>query len=238
MNFLRSNVGIESPALMSSPFLIIALAFFGESRKYKVDAETGKQLRYWVLMANAKGRYSRGSSETILDQDLATIRNGGGVQDLIDRLRLQFGRLDITAEELEGRNQRSALFKTMFLAFKAAGARDWNSNLAISLDHSGAQHRLQFHHIFPKAQLKGSYTSREADDISNLAFVGGKTNRAISDKAPAKYLTKLVSEHGDELFDAQAIPTDADLLEIATYKNFLTERRKRIAARLNEYLEG
>jgi hypothetical protein len=32
MNFLRSDVGIDSPALMSSPFLMIALAFFGQSR--------------------------------------------------------------------------------------------------------------------------------------------------------------------------------------------------------------
>jgi hypothetical protein len=156
MNFLRSNVGIESPILLSSPFLIITLAFFGHSRNYKVDGKTAKQLRYWVLMANAKGRYSRGSSETILDQDLASIRNGNDVQDLIDRLRLQVGRLDITPDELEGRNQRSALFKTMFLAFKAVGAKDWRSNLTISLDHSGVQHRLQFHHIFPKVQLKGS----------------------------------------------------------------------------------
>ena len=147
------------------------------------------------------------------------------------------GRLDITPEELEGRNQRSALFKTMFLAFKAAGAKDWRSNLAISLDHSGAQHRLQFHHIFPKAQLKGTYTSREADDIANFSFVGGKTNRAISDKEPAKYLAKLVKENGTELFDSQAIPTGTALLDIPAYKQFLGERRKQIAARLNEFLQ-
>jgi hypothetical protein len=187
LNFLRSNVGIESPALLSSPFLIIAIAYFGQSHKYKLES-TAKQLRYWALVANAKGRYSRGSSETILDQDLASIRNEGGVQILIDRLRLQTGRLDVSPEELEGRNQRSALFKTIYLAFKAGGAKDWRSNLAISLDHSGAQHRLQFHHIFPKAQLKGAYSAREADDIANLAFIGGKTNRAISDKEPSKYL--------------------------------------------------
>jgi hypothetical protein len=238
MNCLRSNVGIESPALLSSPFLIIALAFFGQSRQYKVDGETAKQLRYWALTANAKGRYSRGSSETLLDQDLASIKGGGGAQDLIDRLRLQVGRLDITADELEGRNQRSALFKTMFLAFKAGGARDWRSNLAISLDHLGAQHRLQFHHIFPKALLRQSYTSREADDISNLAFVGGKTNRAISDKEPSNYLVELVNEHGTGLFDAQASPTDPLLLDITAYKQFLAKRRVRIAARLNEYLRS
>jgi hypothetical protein len=42
-------------------------------------------------------------------------------------------------------------FKTMFLAFQAADARDWHSNLVIALSHVGNAHQLQFHHIFPKA---------------------------------------------------------------------------------------
>jgi len=236
LNFLRSNLGIDSPALLSSPFLLVVLAYFGHSRNYALSNDEARQLRYWALMANAKGRFSRGSSETILDQDLASIRQGGAVSELIDRLRLQFGRLDITAEELEGRNQRSALFKTMFLAFRAAGAKDWRSHLTIALDHSGAQHRLQFHHIFPKAVLKTSFTAREADDIANLAFIGGKTNRAISDKAPAVYLPPLVDQLGDPAFAAQCIPVEASLLEVKSYKAFLLERRKRIATTLNMFV--
>lgn len=236
LNFLRSNLGIDSPALLSSPFLLVVLAYFGHSRNYALSNDEARHLRYWALMANAKGRFSRGSSETILDQDLASIRQGGAVSELIDRLRLQFGRLDITAEELEGRNQRSALFKTMFLAFRAAGAKDWRSHLAIALDHSGAQHRLQFHHIFPKAVLKTSFTAREADDIANLAFIGGKTNRAISDKAPAAYLPPLVDQLGEPAFAAQCIPVEASLLEVESYKAFLLERRKRIATALNTFV--
>ena len=221
LNFLRSNLGIDSPALLSSPFLLVVLAYFGHSRNYALSNHEARQLRYWALMANAKGRFSRGSSETILDQDLANIRQGGAVSELIDRLRLQFGRLDITAEELEGRNQRSALFKTMFLAFRAAGAKDWRSHLTISLDHSGAQHRLQFHHIFPKAVLKTSFTAREADDIANLAFIGGKTNRAISDKARQFTCPPLVDQLGEPAFAAQCIPVEASLLEVESYKAFL-----------------
>ncbi|SEI38039.1 DUF262 domain-containing protein [Nitrosomonas eutropha] len=236
LNFLRSNLGIDSPALLSSPFLLVVLAYFGHSRNYALSNDEARQLRYWALMANAKGRFSRGSSETILDQDLANIRQGGAVSELIDRLRLQFGRLDITAEELEGRNQRSALFKTMFLAFRAASAKDWRSHLTIALDHSGAQHRLQFHHIFPKAVLKTSFTAREADDIANLAFIGGKTNRAISDKAPAVYLPPLVDQLGEPAFAAQCIPVEASLLEVESYKAFLLERRKRIATALNTFV--
>ena len=175
LNFLKNNAGINSPALLSSPFMLITLGYYGHKRDYALSSEELDRLRYWVLVANAKGRYSRGSSETILDQDIATLRDGGGPQELVDRLRQQVGRLDIAPKELEGRNQRSALFKTMFLAFRAGGAKDWRSQVAIALDHSGAQHRPQFHHIFPKAKLKNGYTGRDADDISNLCFIAGKT---------------------------------------------------------------
>jgi hypothetical protein len=237
-NFLKNNVGIDSPALLSSPFSLVALGFYGHKRDYQISASESESLRYWALVANAKGRYSRGSSETLLDQDLATLRDGGGVLELIERLRLQVGLLDVSPDELEGRNQRSALFKTMFLAFRAAGAKDWKSNLAIALDHSGAQHRLQFHHIFPKGLLKGSYSTREADDVANLAFIGGKTNRAISDKSPSDYFPSLIEKAGQDAFAAQCIPIDPHLLKPERYKDFLVERRKLVAKRLNEFLKS
>jgi hypothetical protein len=236
LNFLRSNVGIDSPALLSSPFLLVTLGAFGHKRNYQIAPDEAQRLRYWVLLANAKGRYSRGSSETLLDQDLATLRQGGGASELVERLRAQVGRLDVAPEELEGRNQRSALFKTMFLAFRQAGAKDWRSNLAIALDHSGIHHRLQFHHIFPKAVLKSSYTSREADDIANLAFIGGKTNRSISDKPPEQYFAAMIAESGSAAFQTQCISTEPALLGVGAYKAFLLDRRKAVAERLNEFL--
>lgn len=236
INFLKNNAGIDDPALLSSPYLVVALAYYGFKRDYNISSSESKYLRYWALIANAKGRFSRGSSETLLDQDIATLRDGGGYEMLIDRLRSQVGRLDISPDELEGRNQRSALFKTMFLAFRDSNAKDWRSNLIIALDHSGVQHRLQFHHIFPKGLLKGTFSSREADDISNLAFIGGKTNRAISDKSPKDYFPPLIEKSGIETFNAQCIPTNADLLDISKYKDFLAERRKRITVRINEFL--
>lgn len=236
LNFIRNNVGIDSPVLLSSPFMLITLAYHGHQRNYELTPSESDKLRYWVLVANAKGRYSRGSSETLLDQDLATLRDGGGAQEMIDRLRQQVGRLDILSEELEGRNQRSALFKTMFLAFRSIGAKDWRSKLAIALDHSGSQHKLQFHHIFPKALLRASYLSREADDIANLCFISGKTNRQISDRPPSKYFPDLIEKAGVDLFYAQCIPMDPSILGIDNYKEFLRVRRERITKSLNAFL--
>jgi hypothetical protein len=236
LNFLKNNAGIESPALLSSPFILIAIAYYGHKRNYELSPKESERLRYWVLVANAKGRYSRGSSETILDQDLAIIRAGGGAQEMIDRLRQQVGRLEIASEELKGRSQRSSLFKTMFLAFRANDAKDWKSQLAIALDHSGSQHKLQFHHIFPQAILKSSHTGREADDISNLCFISGKTNRQISDKPPNQYFPTIIDKSGFAPFEAQCIPTEPALLGIQNYETFLQKRRELITDRLNEFL--
>ena len=189
LNFIKNNIGIMSPALLSSPFILITIAYYGYKKSYHLTSKQEADLAYWIRIANAKGRYSRGSSETLLDQDLSTIRDGGNINDLITRLKNQVGNLSITTDELVGRNRRSALFKTMFLAFKKQGANDWSSNIQIAVDHVGSAHKLQFHHIFPKAYLRNQgFTSRDADDIANLSFIGGKTNRKISDKAPANYL--------------------------------------------------
>ena len=183
------------------------------------------------------GNISRGSSETILDQDLTIISKGGSADALIDRVRLQFGRLDITPEDLEGRDQRSSLFKTMFLTFRALGAKDWTSNLQISLDHSGSQHRLQFHHFFPKALLtKNGFSSREADDVSNLTFIGGRTNRKISDKAPSIYLADFLAKQGPDLLALQSIPSDAALFDVGSYRAFLEARRVLLAEAVNAFL--
>ena len=208
----------------------------------------------WPLKIEAfAAGYSRGSSETLLDQDLKILCDGWGFQELLDRLRTHVGRLDVTPEELEGRNQRSALFKTMFLAFQAADARDWHSNLVIALSHVGNAHQLQFHHIFPKADvgnahqlqfhhifpkavLKTTATTRETDDIANLAFISGKANRKISAKEPALYFPEVQKANGDQPFESQCIPTAPDLLTVDRYKEFLAERRRLIAERLNAYL--
>ena len=239
INFLKQNVGIDSPALLSSPFILITIAYFGHLKEYEITADLSDRLRVWVLLANAKGRYSRGSTETLLDQDLSALRETGDPTSLIDLLRTQVGRLDITPGDLAGRNQRSALFKTMFLAFHAAGARDWTSNLIIAVDNAGAQDKLQFHHIFPKAVLRRAGRSpREADDIANLAFISGKTNRKISDKPPSDYLKDLLEAHGPALFSAQCMPTDHDLLNVESYDRFLISRRELITERLNEFLRS
>lgn len=239
-NFASANAGIDSEVLLSSPFALIALGYWADSRNFKPSQEEATMMRRWLLTANAKGRWSRGSSETILNEDLAVLRNGGGPAQLLDRLQTQMGRLDVQPEDLEGRTARSALFKTMFLAFKQDGAQDWFSQIQISLRHSGSRDRLQFHHIFPRAYLhaeRPELRQGQIDDIANLAFIGGGTNRTISAQPPREYLAPLIEAEGDPL-GLQQVPKDPELMSSDRYLEFLGARRVMIAARLNSYLRG
>lgn len=237
LNFLKENVKIDSPVLLSSPNIIITLAYYAHTHKQMISSDTSNLLKRWTLIANAKGRYSRGSTESYLDQDIAVIRDGGSINDLLERLKAQVGRLDFQPEELVGRNQRSAIFKTMFLAFRDSGAKDWQSGLLISFDHSGSSHQLQIHHIFPKARLRAQAINSGIDDIANLAFIGGKANREISASDPAVYLPAIIAKSGPSAVTHQCIPSDPALLVASQYDNFLRERRKLICQRVNEFLD-
>jgi hypothetical protein len=239
LNFLRSNIRIDSPALLTSPYIILVVAYWGAKNRYKINSTEENLMRRWILTANAKGRFARGSSESILNQDLSALDRGGNAEALLEELTIQVGRLDITPSELVGRNAQSGIFKTMFLAFRADEAKDWNTNLEISINHSGKQDKLQFHHIFPTAYMKKKAKDLDmpsTNDIANLAFIGGKTNREISDKAPSDYLKPFLASPNIVQLEKQAIPTDIELLKPESFDKFLKLRREMITKRLNIFL--
>ena len=196
MNFLRTNAAIENDSLLSSPLLVIPIAVIAVQRHFNLPRDEERKLLHWLLVANATGHYSRGSSETILDVDLSTIlKRDGGPEDLLNIVRQSFGRIRFTSTDLAGRGWRNPLFQTAYLAVKYAGAKDWRSGLGLSLLHSGKYHYIQTHHIFPKALMEG-HEPAEVNEIANLAFIGGGHNRAISAKSPEVYLPGVVSSRG------------------------------------------
>ena len=238
LNFVTSNLKIDSLALLSSPFIVHTIAYWGEKNNGKVTQAESTAMRRWALIANTKSYYSS-SAESKLDADLLTLRSGSGADSLLARLEAQLGRLDVTEAEMVGKTVSSGYFKAMFIAFREDGAKDWYSKLEISVKHRGNEDKLQFHHIYPKAFLKENYPDlrrNQVNDISNLAFIGGKTNREISAKPPAEYLKKIIDSKDVELLNLQAIPTEGEILDEYSYDDFLLKRRKIIVKRINQLL--
>ncbi len=238
INFLRTNADIEDESLLSAPALMIPLAVVSRLTGNQFSAEESRDLLYWLLVANARGRYSRGSTETFLNEDLATLFRGQRPAYLIETLRQQLGRLHVETADLVGRGQRSPLFSLAYLALKAAGARDWHSGLGLSLTHQGRLHFIQYHHIFPKAVLRAAgYEKAEINEIANMAFITGQTNRRLAIKPPTEYFPKIVAQQGEDALVSQAIPLDPELRRVENYRLFLEVRRVELARLMNEYLE-
>jgi hypothetical protein len=143
----------------------------------------------------------------------------------------------VTVEELDGKNQRSALFKTMFLAFSELSAEDWRSSLKIDVTRSQGQHEIEVHHIFPQALVNKKYSKTLVNDIANLAFIDGRSNRRLQARPPKEYIAEIVASRGSQPFERQLIPTDPPLLELDNFEAFLAERRSRIAVELNRFLQ-
>lgn len=241
MNVLNSNLMIDNTELLSSHFLAIALAAYGDANGFTAAGKGMSLLERWALLANAKGRYSRGATETVLEQDLTAILRAHPEDALLENLEGQVGGLSISATELTNLSARSPQFRTMFLAFREAGACDWRDRLRISLVHSGGRHRIERHHFFPQKVLRASGRQKgEIDHGANLAFISARTNKWIADRPPSEYVPMLIAERSaDEILselDKQCIPTDPDLWRVENYEVYLVKRRELIADRLNEYI--
>jgi len=238
INFLRSNAGIEDESLLSSPMFIHVLAAVSRLKDNKLTADEQHALLHWLLVANARGRYSRGSTETLLNEDLAILYRGDGIAGLMDPVKRQFGRLHIEPSDLAGRGVNSPLFSLAYLALKDAGAKDWYSGLGLSLTHQGKLHFIQWHHIIPRSLLKErGYETGEINEIANMAFITGQTNRRISNKEATQYLVDIVTKQGQETLESQCVPVDEALWSTDNYRAFLACRRKALAARMNTFIK-
>lgn len=226
--------GLETFTLLSAPSLIITLAYY--LKKRPDEMEDMSLLHKWLLVASVCGHYSKGSSESIMDQDLSSIDRGIPLAEMFQSFQKQGWTGKITEDEIRGKFHGSAYFGLMYLAMHEAGAKDWYQDSIISLGNVGAVLKVQFHHICPQALLKAAnkYDKTEINDISNLAFIGGNTNRRISADAPEKYLPKISEENRR----AQCVPLDETLYPIACFREFLAARRKLLVDMLNKYLEG
>lgn len=237
INFLRTNADIEDESLLSSPLFFVTLAYFSHVKEQRLSRDEERKLLYWLYVANARGRYSRGSTETMLDADLSILRKGVGPDGLIEIVRQQFGRLQFEPTDFIGRGAGSALFSLVFLALKARKATDWRTGLGLSLTHQGKFHYIQYHHIFPKAVLKGKYEKQEINEIANMAFISGKVNRQLGAREPGEYFPAIVKDRGEEALALQAIPLDPELHKAENYRAFLEARRRMLADELNSFIE-
>ena len=238
VNFMRSNGGFDFMQHLGSPFLLIPIAVYAQLRNGNLSHEEEQGLLKWVYYAHMRSHYSMGSSETWLDADLRVIFQKASAERLLDSLQAHVKKFELDKRDVEGKGTNSPLFAMLYIVLKNKDAKDWWSGMNISYRHDGHSHSLQYHHIFPKSLLRDQgYEPRTINQIANMAFITGKANRKISNKAPATYIANdILPKRGTEALASQLVPEDAEMWKLENYESFLDYRQRWITEEINSFL--
>jgi hypothetical protein len=229
---LRNNLRVTHSGILPSINVLLPLVvLLGERPKAPLAPETADGILYWFLAATIRNRYSS-SADTLLGQDIPAAREPEPVKKLLANVGLAGARVEVTPSGLTGRTAGSPYFFLSFLVCKTRDARDWFHGTGIDLGGQDG-HKLEYHHIHPKATLKDRYTKGEVNDLANLAFISASANRLISDRAPQKYFPEL--DPAD--LAAHLVPPDVDLRTAEAYPRFLVVRRMLLATAMTELLD-
>lgn len=236
---------INESFISSNNNILYSYVFFLIGRiDFKVDLFLLKKLiARWFFMCSITGRYT-GSPETAMEMDLAKLRSVNTadeflqtINEIIDsQLTKDFWEVTLPMDLATSSFRSPSLF-AYYASLNIHDAYGLFSKLKVNeLLQAGLRANksaLERHHLFPKAWLmrNGITEQRDYNQIANFALVEWSDNIAISDKEPKVYLPfygeRFSATDLERMKYWHALPQNWQELE---YKEFLTERRKKIAS--------
>ena len=239
------RAGYPSDQLISSQMAVLytyALWLIGK-RDFKVDLYRLREvMARWFFMATLTGRYTS-SPEARFEQDMALLRSANTADDFVRILDEQINAVltkdywEVTLpNELETAAARNTAQFAYYAALCLLEARVLYSKMKVSelLDPTTKAKKtaLERHHLFPRKYLQriGVREKRLINQVANYALVEWSDNIKISDRAPRDYVPELeerfASDELQQMYDWHGLPSNWYELD---YKDFLKERRRRIA---------
>lgn len=240
----------RSREISSANAVLLVYALYLIGRDYGLSHSALRtSIARFFFMATLTGRYTRGSFETQITQDVQTFteaKDGEGyltaLRQAIERtLTPDFWSLNLP-QSLATSSSRSpelyayaaslTLLNARVPPFGAAEGSEPKAAIAIRDLFDPVVHpkkaAIERHHLFPRRYLEASGVSgvRQINQIANLAYVEWPENIEISDTAPAEYWRRFKSQfNASDLFN-HALPEDWSEMP---YPQFLEARREMIA---------
>ena len=237
LNLISGRLGLDHDQVFFGRFGVPVMVRYLDSLSGPMNEKERDKLLFWFVQAGMWGRFS-GSTETFIDQDLAALEGpDGGLDKLLEQLRLWHGGLRAEPGHFTGWSLGARFYPVLYLLTRMGGARDWGTGLPLKSNLLGKMSRLEVHHIFPKAQLYKRKCKRpEVNALANFCFLTKDTNLDISDRLPEKYFPKVETAHPGALA-SQWIPPEPALWKIENFREFLEARKVLLAAELNRRME-
>ncbi|OQB37559.1 MAG: hypothetical protein BWY06_02328 [Candidatus Latescibacteria bacterium ADurb.Bin168] len=238
LNLISGRLGLDHDQVFFGRFGVpVMVRYLDQRNGAQMDEKERDKLLFWFVQAGMWGRFS-GSTETYIDQDLAALEGeNGGLDTLLEQLRLWHGGLRVEPGNFAGWSLGARFYPVLYLLTRMGEARDWGTGLPLKAGLFGKMNQLDVHHIFPKAQLyKSNYKRPEVNALANFCFLTKDTNLHISDKLPEDYFPQVEEKHPGALA-SQWIPDDPALWRIDNFRAFLEARKVLLAAEVNSRME-
>lgn len=242
LNLIAGRLGLDHDQVFFGRFGVPIMVRYMDQKNGPLDAAERDELLFWFAQAGMWGRFS-GSTETVIDQDLAALEGpNGGLNALIEQLRLWHGSLRVEPGHFTGWSLGARFYPVLYMLTRMGQARDWGTGLPLKASLLGKMSRLEVHHIFPKAQLYKPkvlgepFKRAEVNALANFCFLTKETNLRISDRLPEDYFPEIEKANPGALA-SQWIPMDPALWKIERYRDFLEARKELLAAEANRRFE-
>lgn len=237
LNLIAGRLGLDHDRVLFGRYALPVMSRYIDRRGgHLTDATERDRLLHWYFQSSMWGRFS-GSTESTLDQDFEAIEDlDGGLERLLDQLRLWHGSLKVEPEHFRGWSLGARFYPVLYALTRVGDARDWGTGLVLKHTLLGRMNALEVHHIFPKALLyRNGFHRSQVNAVANFCFLTKDTNIRISDRPPSEYFREIEEQHPGALA-SQWIPMDEELWETDNYPRFLEERQRLLAAAANELL--
>ena len=240
LNLIAGHLGLDHDQVFFGRFGVPVMVRYLDHRPVKAMGERERdKLLFWYVQAAMWGRFS-GSTESFIDQDLAALEgDDGGLDKLLEQLRLWHGGLRVEPGHFTGWSLGARFYPVLYMLTRMGESKDWGDGSPLKANLLGGMNRLEVHHIFPKARLykcKPSYRRAEVNSLANFCFLTKDTNLDISDTPPEEYFPAVEEKHRGALA-SQWIPMDPALWKIERFRDFLEARKELLAAELNSRME-
>ena len=237
LNLIGGRLGLDHDQVFFGRFGVPVMVRYLDRRTGPMNEKERDKLMFWFVQAGMWGRFS-GSTESFIDQDLAALEGeDGGLDKLVEQLRLWHGGLRAEPGHFTGWSLGARFYPVLYLLTRMGESRDWGTGIPLKSNLLGKMSRLEVHHIFPKAQLyKRKFKRPEVNALANFCFLTKDTNLDISDRLPEAYFPEVEKAHPGALA-SQWIPADPALWKIENFRAFLEARKVLLAAELNRRME-
>jgi len=234
LNMIGGRLGLDHDRVIFGRFSVPVMVRFLDQQKGMLNEQERDKLLFWFAQSGMWGRYSA-STESTIDKDLEAL-NGedGGLDKLLETLRLWHGGLRVEPEHFTGWSLGARFYPVLYLLTRMGESRDWGTGLALKAGLLGKMSKLEVHHIFPKAQLyKHGFKRADVNALANFCFLTKDTNLNISARLPEKYFVEVEKAHPGALA-SQWVPMDRELWKIENFPSFLEARKALLAAEVNK----